>query len=113
MAQFYGEIGFGDTVETTPGIAEDVIIERKFRGDVLRAYARSSGGDAVNPDPSLSNSISIVASKYAIANHRKMRYIRFEGELWTIDNVEIKRPRLILGLGDVYNGPLPAAPSVA
>lgn len=113
MAQFYGEIGFGDTVETTPGIAEDVIIERKFRGVVLRAYARSSGEASINPDPSMSNSISIVASKYAIANHQKMRYIHFENELWTIDNVEIKRPRLILGLGDVYNGPLPAAPSVA
>lgn len=113
MAQFYGEVGFGDTVETTPGIAEDVIIVKKFRGDVLRAYARSSGEGSVNLDPTMSNSISIVASKYAIANHRKMRYIKFEGELWTIDTVEIKRPRLIIGLGEIYNGPLPATPSVA
>jgi hypothetical protein len=113
MAQFYGEIGFGDTVETTPGIAEDVIIERKFRGDVPRSYARLSAVASINPDPSQSTSISIIATKYAIANVSKMRYIRFENEVWTIDTIEVKRPRLIIGLGDIYNGPLPAAPSVA
>lgn len=105
MARFYGEIGFADTVETTPGIAEDAIIEKKFRGSVLRDGVRSIQGDHINPDPALSNSISIVASKYAFANLKNMRYIRFEGENWKIDTVTVEKPRLIIGMGDVYTGP--------
>lgn len=107
MGRFYGVVGFADTVEATPGIAEDVIIEKKFRGDVLRDGVRLVEGDHIHPDPALGNSISIVASKYAFANLKNMRYIQFENELWKISSLEVKKPRLIIGMGDVYTGPTP------
>ncbi len=110
MAQFYGEIGFADTVETTPGVWEDVIIEKKFRGDVPRNAARSSSGDNVIPDPSLGSRVRLVGTKFAFANAKKMRYIRFEGELWTIENIEINRPRLEIGMGEIYDGPTAPTP---
>jgi hypothetical protein len=113
MARFYGEIGFGDIVETAPGITEDVITGHKFHGDVLRSNFRTSTSDKINTDTSLSNSISIVGTKYAFNNIRRMRYIKFEGVYWTIDTIEVARPRLIIGMGDVYNGPKATAPSVA
>jgi hypothetical protein len=34
-----------------------------------------------------------------------IRYVEWMGELWTVANVETQRPRLILTLGEVYNGP--------
>jgi hypothetical protein len=110
MARFYGEVGFGVTVETIPGIAEGVIIEKKFRGDVLRDSTRFVVGDDVNPDSTISNSISIVASKFAFTNLKEIRYIMFEGERWQVNSLEVKKPRLIIGMGDIYNGPIPAAP---
>jgi hypothetical protein len=112
MARFYGVIGYADTVEATPGIAEDVIIERRFRGDVLRDLSRFVYGDDVNPDSTLTNSISIVASRFLFENLSKLRYIEFAGEKWKIETLEVKKPRLIIGMGDIYDGPIPGAPSV-
>lgn len=112
MARFYGEIGFAVTVETTPGISEDTIVEKKFYGRVLRTSVRSSGEDAINPDPVMSNSIDLVVNKFAFANLTNIRYIRFEGELWKVSSLEVQKPHLIVGMGEVYNGPV-ANPSVA
>lgn len=113
MARFYGEVGFGDTVKTAPGVWEDVITEKKFHGDVLRNTIRSEAGDNINVDVTLSNSISIVANSYAFSHLKNLRYIKFEGELWVIDSIEVRRPRLILGMGGVYNGPTGTTPSAS
>jgi hypothetical protein len=51
------------------------------------------------------NSISIVGNEYALEHYLSIRYVEWAGELWTVANVEIQRPRLILRLGEVYNGP--------
>lgn len=113
MARFYGEIGFGAPVETVPGVWGDGIIGRKFFGTVLRNTLQSTTTDKVNDDNDLSTTISIVASKYLRDNLKAIRYIKFEGEYWEIDSVEVGRPRLILSLGGVYNGPKAAAPDPA
>lgn len=111
MARFHGEIGFGDTVEAAPGIWKDGIVEKKFSGTVLSNVYRNEESDKVNNDASVNTRISIVASKYALSKLKRIRYIRFEGVLWTIDSSEIQRPRLILNLGGVYNGPTGTTPS--
>ena len=36
MARFFGRIGYGETVETAPGVWVDDIIERSYYGDVIR-----------------------------------------------------------------------------
>ena len=113
MARFCGEIGFGDTVETVPGVWEDVIIERTFFGDVPRNVIQSNPSESVNDDPALSTTISLVASNYAFLHLKNIRYIRFEGELWDISSIEVRRPRLIVSLGGVYNGPTGTTPNAA
>ena len=35
MAKYYGNIGFAVQAETSPGIYEDVIEDRPYKGDVL------------------------------------------------------------------------------
>lgn len=113
MARFYGEIGFGDTVETAPGVWEGVITERKFYGDVPRNIYQSNTTDKVNDDVDVNTSISIMATRYAIEHIKDIRYIKFEGEYWSINTIEVKRPRLLLTLGGVYNGPKATAPGAA
>lgn len=113
MGRFCGEIGFGDTAEVAPGIWKDVILEKQFKGDVLRNSIRFSEGESVNDDPSMTNSLSVVASGYALSHIKNIRYVRFNGELWTIDSIEVKRPRLIMTLGGVYNGPEAPTPNAA
>lgn len=107
MAKFYGEIGYGETVETAPGVHTDVITERMAYGDVVRNSRKLSEGEYLNNDLSVSNSISIVADAYANEHFFAMRYIKWAGTLWTVSDVTVERPRLLLRLGGVYNGPTP------
>lgn len=105
MAKFYGVVGYGHTVETAPGVWDDVIIEKSYYGDVIRNARKLQEGEKINNDLSVSNSINIVADAYASENFFAMRYIMWAGTLWIISSVEVQRPRLILQLGGVYNGP--------
>lgn len=112
MARFYGEVGYGDPEETPSesGVWVHTITEFPYQGDIIRNVRRLDGSQKVNDDISVSNSISIVADQFAIDNFRKIKYVRWDGVLWTVDSVEVRRPRLILNLGSVYNGPVAADP---
>jgi hypothetical protein len=111
MAKFYGEIGYGETVETSPGVWQDSIVEYNYYGDVIRnTRSLQEGDNKLNNDISVGNSISIVADAYANEHFFAIRYIKWAGTLWTVSDVEVQSPRLLLRLGGVYNGPTAAAP---
>lgn len=105
MAKFYGRIGYGQTAEASPGVWVDEIVERSYFGDVIRNTRKLAEGEHLNNDLSVGNSISIVADAYANDHFFAIRYIEWAGALWTVTNVEVQSPRLILRLGEVYNGP--------
>lgn len=105
MAKFYGVIGYGETVETEPGVWQDEIIEYPYFGDVIRNSRKLQEGEHLNNDLSVGNSISIVADAYANEHFFAIRYIQWAGTLWTVANVDVQSPRLVLRLGGVYNGP--------
>lgn len=105
MAKFFGKIGFGETVETAPGVWEDQITQRDYYGDVIRTAIKFQEADKVNKDLSVSNSISVVADAYANEHFFAIRYINWAGTLWTVSDVTVERPRLVLRLGGIYNGP--------
>lgn len=107
MARFYGQVGYGVTVESPPdsGVWVDEITEMTYYGDVIRNTRKLTEGEQLQSDISVGNSISIVADEYAINNFFLIKYIRWGGVLWTVTNVEVRSPRLILSLGSVYNGP--------
>lgn len=110
MARFFGEVGYGEAVETPPGsgVWVDTITEFNYQGDVIRnARNLDATGDKVNEDITIANSISIVADQHAIEHFFKIKYVRWAGVLWTVTQVEVRSPRLILNLGSVYNGPTP------
>ena len=106
MAKFYGEIGFGVSVEKPvgSGVYVDEVREVDYYGDVIRNSRRLEPGESLNDNLLVGNSISIVADEYASGHFFAMRYVRWAGTLWTITNVEVRSPRLILTLGSVYNG---------
>lgn len=108
--RFHDVIGIGASVETAPGVWDDVISERYYRGDVIRNTRKYSEGQKVNDDLSINNSISIVSDEYLLSHLADMRYVKWSGSLWKVTDVEIQRPRLILRLGGVYNGPTDPTP---
>lgn len=109
MARFYGKIGFGKSEKTAPGVYEDVIIERNYFGDVLENSGKLEDGEKVNSNFSVSNSISIAADAYAEQHFSNIKYIEWLETLWTVTNVKVVRPRLIIRMGEVYNGQVPAS----
>jgi len=109
MARFLGEVGYGESVENPEdsGVWINEITEFPYQGDVLRNTRQLEQGSKVNDDITVSNSISIVADEYAINHFFNIKYVRWAGVLWTVTDVEVRSPRLILTLGSVYNGPTP------
>jgi hypothetical protein len=111
MARFCDVIGIvQENVEIRPGVYDDVVVERKYYGDVI-SDTRQLEGEKVNQDISVGNSISIIGDSFTNTFHA-LRYIRWMGTLWVINSVEMKSPRLILRLGGVYNGPTPETPGI-
>jgi len=105
MAKFYGKIGYGETKEQAKGVWVDDIVEYSYYGDVVRNARRLENGENLNNDLSVGNSISIVADAYANEHFFAIRYVEWAGTLWTVSEVEVQSPRLLLRLGGVYNGP--------
>lgn len=86
-----------------PGVYSESIIEKQHYGDVIRNTRRWDNEQKINNDLSLSNQFSILANDFAIASVGSMRYIKWNGVLWKITNVDIQRPRIIITVGGVYN----------
>ena len=104
MAKFFGEIGYAETKEVRPGSWEEVITEKKYYGDVIRNTRRLEKGEHLNSDVNVNNLISIVADAFAYDHFFAIRYVRWMGARWSVTNVEVQRPRLILTIGGVFNG---------
>ena len=104
MAKYFGQVGFGETVETEPGIWEDLIVEHSYYGDVYRNSRLLQNSGGLNDNINVANQISIVADPYANQNFHSMRYVKYMGTAWKITNVEVQYPRLILTIGGVFNG---------
>lgn len=104
MPKFYGAIGFAAMVETVPGVYEEQIVSHNYYGDVNRNTRRLQTGESVNDNINVSNEISIIADPYARQNFHAIRYVEWMGTKWKVGTVEVQYPRLILSLGDVYNG---------
>lgn len=105
MAKFYGVIGYGEPVETAPGVWQDSIIERSYYGDIIRTARTLQDDENINNELTVGNTISIVADAYANDHFFAMRYVQWAGTLWIVREVEVQSPRLILRLGGVYHGP--------
>lgn len=105
MAKFRGVIGLVDDVETSPDVYEQKAVERKYRGDFVRNNRRWDRSETLNDDLTLNNEISIVADSYLYKHIYAMRYVKFEGVAWKITNITLQRPRIILSIGGIYNGP--------
>ena len=105
MAKFYGQVGYAETLETRPGIHEEVVTERNYSGDVIRNTRKLEAGESINDNVVVNNNLSIVADSYAYHHFFAIRYVKWAGALWKVTSVEVQSPRLLLTIGGVYNGP--------
>lgn len=110
MAKFYGVVGYAETKDTKktefPGVWDEKVTERTYYGDVLRnTRRRDNANGQLNDNLNVNNLISILADAYAYDHFFAIRYIEWMGARWKVTDVEVQRPRLLLTIGGVYNGP--------
>lgn len=104
--RFYGKVAFcDDNVEGAPGVYTEHLLIRDYYGDVLSDNRYWNQPETLNDDLTIKNRLSILADSYAFDHFGAMRYVEMFGQRWSISSVEIKRPRLIISLGGLYNGP--------
>ena len=104
MAKWHGQVGYVATMETEPGIWEEVATEKEYDGDLIRNTRTLQNSNSINDDVNLSNEISIIADPFANQNFYSMRYVTFNGTKWKVTKVDVEYPRLILTVGGIYNG---------
>lgn len=102
MAKYYGIIGFATQQETKPGIWEDVIEERPYKGDVLRNGRRYDRSESINDNFTITNQFSIVSDAFLYSHIPALRYLEYMGSKFKIVSAEIDRPRVTISVGGVY-----------
>ena len=108
--RFFGAVGYGESPEQDllgTGVWDFVVTEREYFGDVTRNIKKEDPGANLHDNISVNNAISIVADDHAYKHFFDIKYVVWEGVRWTVSSVEVRPPRLILYLGEVYNGPTP------
>ena len=65
--------------------------------------SRHQNGDKVNKDIALNHRVSLVGDAYTFENYYAIRWIEIEGVKWEVTSIEVKRPRLIVNIGGLYN----------
>lgn len=104
MAKFCGKIGYAITAETVPGVWTETIVEKTYFGDIFKDTRRNQNSGNVNDNINITTRISIIADPYAFENLQHIVYASYLGVLWKVSTIDVEPPRLILNLGDVYNG---------
>lgn len=104
MAKYYGNIGYAETLETSPGIWESKIIERPYYGDVLKLSRKYTDDNTINGNVNINNKISIIADPYALSNFSNIRYVIWMSNKWKVSEITVEYPRLTLTIGGLYNG---------
>jgi hypothetical protein len=101
--KYYGKIGYAETAEIKPGVWEEIIVDKYYYGDIIKASRRLDGNQQINDDVNISNRISIVADPYALNNFMNIRYIEWQNHLWKVSNIDLQPPRMIFDIGGLHN----------
>ena len=105
MARYIGNFGYGTTVEDVPGVSVNQITEHSYIGDVDKVSRKLQDSDTLNGELTVQNEITVVADQFANDNFQNIKYVMWSGAPWTVSSVTVERPRLIIRLGEPYNGP--------
>ena len=104
MGKFYGPVGYSQMTQTSPGVLVKSIVEKQYFGDVIKTTYRVREGQNLNDNVVIDNRLSIVADPFAYKNYSNITYVEWMWVFWKVSSVDVQYPRLILTIGEVYNG---------
>lgn len=98
-------VGYTRTVDEGNGVWVEKKTAVPYRCDLVdENFKRSDNTTSTNDNISFSTKFSIIGDEFAFSNCGTMKYVEFMGTRWTVSNVSIKYPRLIISVGGIYNG---------
>ena len=83
-----GKIGYARTEETSPGIYQEIIVEKQYYGDIVRNSTQILDSNTINSSIKLNNSISVLCNNYMSDNIGCVRYMTFKKSKWKISNMK-------------------------
>lgn len=87
-----------------PGVFNDIITEVKVTGSLLReAQYPNRSTETTTTNVALQNRISIIMDSRIKDKIFNIRWAKFKGVKFAVTSIEVKRPRIFLTLGGVYN----------
>lgn len=106
--RYSGKFGYAEsTEEVRPGIWEDVIVERDQIGVLIQTTEAFTVANSVLPQYRTTTSVSVVSDGVTKVDYSDLRYVTHAGKRWSIGSIVEQYPRLIIYIGEVYNGPIP------
>lgn len=106
--RFHGILAFHEGNEQTkPGIFRPIIVEKTYRGEVLRNYRGYQKAESQqNENLFLNNRISVISDLYLRSHWPSILYVLWDGVKWKVKSVDLSNyPRAILEIGGIYHGP--------
>lgn len=103
--KYYDKIGFWEEdVEIRPGVYNSQIVEKYYAGDIIENRQYWNSTEYQNDNLTVSNKISIIADIYFHQHISSIKYVIFMDTKWKVKHLDINYPRVIIELGEVYNG---------
>lgn len=105
--RYSGKLGIVEQKEVRPGIWEEVVTEEPVLGTLEQRTEVLDGSSEVLPRYTTSTSISVPARGVGLQDNSVIRYITLRGNRWQIASIVDKPPRIVIYVGEKYNGPTP------
>lgn len=105
--RYSGKLGIVQQTEVRPGIWEETVTEVSALGTVRQTTEALDGSDAVLPRYRTTTSVSVSARGVGPIDNSDIRYITFKGKRWQIATIVDEPPKIVIYIGEVYNGPTP------
>lgn len=106
--RYFDKFGYTTgSVETEPGVWEDVIVEHEHIGTVENRTEAYTVAGSVLPQYRTTTAVSVLSDGTLKENYTDLRYVTLKGQRWTIGSIVEEFPRLTIYIGEVYHGPIP------
>ena len=105
--RYSGVLGIVQQTEVRPGIWEETVTEVPVLGTVRQRTEGLESADRVLPSLGTNTSISVPARGVGPQDNSMIRYITYKGIRWQIQSIVDEPPRIVIYIGEKYNGPTP------